>query len=320
MISPATASPTSPLLTWLRLLRLPTVFTALADVLCGFLVGAVAAATGEPDWIVLPWLLLSSAALYLSGMVLNDVLDARLDAVERPERPIPSGRVSLRSAAIAGFLLMITGLVAGGAAWITANRSGHSLMIAVLIAIAVLTYNAVLKATWAGPFSMAICRFLNLSLGASTAINSTGTVMAWQQPVLGAASGLTVYIVGVTWFARSEAGNASRLGLTVGLIVATAGVVVSAGSTLLTQQDRTIAMVALLQFAVIVGITIARGVTAIRNGQSPVLQRTVGKMLLWIIILDAGVVFAATGSGITEGVVLLLLVPALLLRKRIPMS
>ena len=29
-------------------------------------------------------------------MVLNDVFDAEVDARERPERPIPSGRVSLQ--------------------------------------------------------------------------------------------------------------------------------------------------------------------------------------------------------------------------------
>ena len=69
----------------------------MADILCGFLVGAAISGAGEPNWFVLPWLLLSSAGLYLGGMVLNDVFDARLDAVERPERPIPSGRVSIRS-------------------------------------------------------------------------------------------------------------------------------------------------------------------------------------------------------------------------------
>ncbi len=315
---PAIASPTRPLLTWLQLLRLPTVFTALADVICGFLVGA--AAIGKPSWLVLPWLLLSSAGLYLSGMVLNDVFDARLDAVQRPERPIPSGRISLQSASIVGCLLMAVGLAAAAAASLAAARAGHSLRVAGMIVIAVLAYDAILKQTWAGPFSMAICRFLNLSLGASTAVNSSGAVMSWQQPVLGAALGLTVYIAGVTWFARNEAGKTSEFGLFTGLIMAIAGVAVSAGSTLSTQRDQTTATVAVLQFGIIAGFTAVRGIAAIRNGQSPVLQRTVGTMLLGIIMLDAAVVFSVTGSMFTEGTVLLLLVPAILLRKRIPMS
>ena len=116
MTSLAKTVPAKRLLAWLQLLRLPTVFTAMADILCGFLVGAASSGAGEPNWCVLPCLLLSSAGLYLGGMVLNDVFDARLDAVERPERPIPSGRVSIRSAATAGGLLLVIGLVAAIAA------------------------------------------------------------------------------------------------------------------------------------------------------------------------------------------------------------
>ena len=33
-------------------------------------------------------------------MVLNDVFDAEVDAREQPDRPIPSGRVSRRAAAL----------------------------------------------------------------------------------------------------------------------------------------------------------------------------------------------------------------------------
>jgi len=320
MTSPANTASAKPLLTWLQLLRLPTVFTAMADILCGFLVGTATVGTGEPNWLVLPCLLLSSAGLYLGGMVLNDVFDARLDAVERPERPIPSGRVSIRSAATVGGLLMVIGLVAAIGGWLIAGRVGHSLLVAGLIAIAVLVYNAVLKASWVGPFSMASCRFLNLALGAATAVSASGAVMSWQHPVLGAAMGLAVYIVGVTWFARNEAGNASQFGLMAGLVVATLGVAVSAVSTVSVQPNQTIAAIAVVQFVGIMVATLVRGITAIRDGQSPVLQRTVGKMLLWIIVLDAVVVFAVTGSAVKETAILLLVLPASALRKRIPMS
>ena len=36
----------------------------------------------------------ASSCLYLAGMALNDYADREVDAVERPARPIPSGRVS----------------------------------------------------------------------------------------------------------------------------------------------------------------------------------------------------------------------------------
>ena len=43
-------------------------------------------------------------------------------------------------------------------------------------------------------------------------------------------------------------------------------------------------------------------------------------MLLWIIVLDGMMVYVVTGNIILEGIVLLLVIPALLLRRRIPMS
>ena len=76
---------------WLQLLRLPNVFTAVADVTMGFLVTP----TGFEPKQNFALLVVASSLLYLSGMVLNDVFDAEIDADERPERPIPSGRVSL---------------------------------------------------------------------------------------------------------------------------------------------------------------------------------------------------------------------------------
>ena len=308
------------MLTWLQLMRLPTVFTALADVLCGFLLASSVTTNTEVNWQVLPWLLFCSAGLYLSGMVFNDVFDARLDSIERPERPIPSGRVTIRGAVVLGTLLMAMGFFASLMAHSAAESAGQAPIVAAMIAIAVMTYNAVLKSTWLGPFSMAGCRFLNLVLGASATLAETGPVAAWQQPVLGAATGLGVYIVGVTWFARNEAGNASIQGLKGGLLVACVGVTMSAAMLLQHQTDTTIRIIAAVQFAIIVGITFRRGWQAIRNGTSPILQRTVGKMLLWIIVLDAVAVFTITGNPLYEILILLLAFPAIQLRKRIAMS
>ena len=91
----------------LELLRPANVVTALADVLAGFAIADL----GNP--LALPWLLLSTASLYGGGVVLNDFFDRALDAVERPERPIPSGRVRPQAAAACGAILgsMIGALV-----------------------------------------------------------------------------------------------------------------------------------------------------------------------------------------------------------------
>jgi hypothetical protein len=77
------------LVTWLQLMRLPTVFTALSNILCGYLIThsmTVAELPGRWDL----WLLLCSTfGRSMGGLVLNDVFVAALDAIERPERPIP---------------------------------------------------------------------------------------------------------------------------------------------------------------------------------------------------------------------------------------
>ncbi len=91
--SPSTLAPAlaeSRLRAYVELLRLPAVFTAMADVALGFL---FTHPTLEP-WRIFVALWLASSSLYLAGMVLNDVFDAQLDARERPERPIPSGRIA----------------------------------------------------------------------------------------------------------------------------------------------------------------------------------------------------------------------------------
>ena len=72
---------------YLELLRPPNVMTAVADVLAGY------AVAGLSNWAALPWLLGATACLYAGGVVLNDFFDRHLDARERPERPLPSGRV-----------------------------------------------------------------------------------------------------------------------------------------------------------------------------------------------------------------------------------
>ena len=101
-------SPFGPsLLAWLQLIRLPTLFTALADVLLGALLV-------DAEWptATTGLLLLTSTGMYLSGMVFNDIFDRGRDAIQRPSRPLPSGRISLAAAVGLAVLLMVGGLAA----------------------------------------------------------------------------------------------------------------------------------------------------------------------------------------------------------------
>ena len=95
----------SALLPWLRLLRVGTLFSPAADVVAGLAIAG------------LPWssdavrACLASVALYAAGMVLNDHADRRVDAVQRPERPIPSGRIRAAQALGLGVALLATALL-----------------------------------------------------------------------------------------------------------------------------------------------------------------------------------------------------------------
>ncbi|WP_158848016.1 SCO3242 family prenyltransferase [Saccharothrix deserti] len=141
-----------------ELVRAPAALTVLGDTVAG------AAASGRPlrgRRLLLP---LSSVALYWSGMALNDWADRDLDAVERPERPIPSGRISPRAALVTAVALGAAGLR------IAAYAGGRdALGVAVPLSVAVLSYDTLLKSTAAGPFGMAACRALDVLLGAGGA-------------------------------------------------------------------------------------------------------------------------------------------------------
>ena len=98
---------------WLELLRLPNLFTVPGDVLVGWcLMGGLA----HGIWPIC-LTITASLCLYATGLLLNDVMDVRVDTRERPQRPIPSGRVSLRSVLAVTPLLGTLGLVLAWQTW-----------------------------------------------------------------------------------------------------------------------------------------------------------------------------------------------------------
>lgn len=188
-------------LAWWQLLRAANVFTAASNVIAGFLIVRGEWAPAE----TLALLIAASACLYLAGMVLNDVYDAELDAVERPERPIPAGHISRTTASSAGWALLSGGVLLS---WLAALTCGHPMpgLLGVLLAFAIIRYDSVLKSTWIGPVAMGWCRVLNVMLGASVA-----GALTREWPALLYAIGVGLYTVVLTNIARSETiGELSR--------------------------------------------------------------------------------------------------------------
>ncbi|GAB3985763.1 UbiA family prenyltransferase [Plantactinospora veratri] len=138
-----------------ELVRAPAALSVPGDVVAG------AAAADALDRRV-PGLAGASVLLYWAGMAANDLADRELDARERPERPIPSGRVS------PGFALGVSaGLTAAGIGLAGLAGGRRALAVAVPLAGAVWAYDLWAKNTAAGPAVMATCRGLDVLLGAS---------------------------------------------------------------------------------------------------------------------------------------------------------
>lgn len=292
----------------LQLLRLPTVFTAMADVFLGY----VLTHRGLDPWPQFVGLLVASCGLYLAGMVFNDIFDRVQDAAERPNRPIPSGRVSLQAAILLGVGLMTAGVASA------AMVGPSSLQIAALLVVAILGYDSFLKRTPAGPLAMGTCRFLNVMLGASEFPWLASTMM-WARPQIACAIGLGIYIVGVTLFAKTEAQQSNRGILAAALVIMNAGLGVLAWLLLTWPAEMRPAIpLAMIAFA---AFTVNRhAIRAVMNPAPEHVQPVIKLALLSLIMLDAALVLWHTGDAILAFAVALLVIPALSLSRWIRMT
>lgn len=301
----------SALRSYMELMRLPNVFTAMADVTMGFLfVQAV-------GWHWAPWrdswtlalLLVTSSLLYIAGVVLNDVFDLETDRQQRPERPLPSGRVSLGAARWIGWKLLVLGVLAGAAIGLFTGHLRPGI-VAALLATCILLYDAWLKRTPLGPLAMGACRMLNVLLGISV-IDAPLHAEHWL-----VAGGIGVYVAGVTWFARREADQSTRLQLTLSTVVMALGIALLAWFP--SWSNRIIPQVQLdpqrwyLLTGVLGLLIVWRCFRAVINPVPIYVRMAVAQCVLSIIMLDAVACYAVRGVSWAV-MILLLLVPAMFL-------
>ena len=341
-----------------QLLRLPNVFTAWADVLMGWMVagglsyflGMAANGTPRPmipgtlaevprafELLSIGALLACSACLYSAGMVWNDFFDVEQDRRERPWRPIPSGKVSRRAAAVLGTSLVFVGLALSvvGPTYTDKFRFLPALISAALVC-SIFGYDGLAKQNWAGPFVMGLCRFWNVLLGMSV------VTLPLDSELRHAASVVAIYIVGVTLFARKEAQTSRRVDLCAGAAVILGAVILAIflpmyrwsirispgleedewlrGILLATSWSVSglpaesyaarLYIPLLLSWALIIGSPVYR---AIRDPSPQRVQTAVKTCILGLIGLDALMAFCVVGwPGL---LILLLLPPALILGK-----
>ena len=191
---------------YLQLLRPANLVTAVADILAGYCLAVWLASSGTDASPALAWLCLSTLGLYGGGVVLNDFFDADLDAIERPERPIPSGRVRKSDVGWFGFGLLLLGVLAAVPA------GGYSWQIAAVVAGLTVLYNRFAKHhVFVGPLVMGLCRGGNLLLGMSAATEA----LAWG----GVAAVPVAYIFAITLVSQGEVHGGVTWKLYVGLLL-----------------------------------------------------------------------------------------------------
>ncbi len=286
-----------------RLARPANLPTAAADILAGI---AISLALGKlpimehflDNVSQVLWLIFASVVLYAGGVVFNDVFDAKLDAIERPERAIPSGLISINEAIIWGTLLLGLGI------FFAFNVTFISGLLAIVLVGAILIYDAIAKShSFFGPLVMGICRGLNLILGMSI-INRLDLWWVAVVPV--------IYIFAITLISRGEVhGNNKNHILLAGILYVI--VVMSIGIVSLIKTE---SIAILSPFLLVFTILIFRPlIIAYRENSPKNIKKAVMAGVLSLIVMDA--CWAVGFSNWYLGLAVLLLLPLSILLSKL---
>ena len=275
---------------YLQLMRPANITTAWADILLGCAGAGIL--NSQFELSSLGWLLIATTGLYGGGVVFNDVCDAQLDAVERPERPIPSGRASVSGAIALGVTLLTIGVASA------AMVSGLSAVLATTIAFTALVYDKWGKhQTWLAPINMGLCRGGNLLLGVSAVPVAVSD--RWYLALIP-----IIYIAAITAISQGEVHGGNQI--TGVVAIALVGLVIFSvvSLTMLAEYQLLITLPFLSLFTAMV---LPPFIQAAIVPEPRLIQTAVKAGVLSLIILDASL--AAGFAGGVYGLSILALLP-----------
>ncbi|MEH2444819.1 MAG: UbiA-like protein EboC [Nostoc sp.] len=284
---------------YLELMRPANIVTAWADILVGFAASGGMIFTklinGEASFsilITLAWLLLATTGLYGGGIVFNDVFDAELDAKERPNRAIPSGRVSRQNATLLGNILFAIGIIAAfQVSWLSAA-------IAIFITLSCLLYDTLAKHhPFFGPLNMGLCRGSNLLLGVSAVPAIIGE--RWYLTLIP-----ILYIAAITAISQGEVHGGKKITGVLALLLIAIVLMAVLALGLLGEYTA----IAALPFAVLLAIRVLPNfIKAARQPVAENIRNAVKIGVLSLIVLDATI--ASGFAGLYYGLLVLTLLP-----------
>lgn len=281
---------------YLRLMRPANIVTAVSDILAGDAIAGYFLSNEMNQLTLSPvlFLILSTIGLYGGGVVFNDVFDAELDAVERPERPIPGGLVKKEEAALLGILLLAGGIIAAFFVHWSFMPSG---ILALAIAAAAVLYDKWGKhRTVLGPINMGLCRGLNLLLGMSVVPEVIFSY--WYIALIP-----VLYIAAITMISRGEVhgGRKNTLytaALFYGIVIACIAVVSVLNYALV------YSILFIMLFAVMIFLPLRK---AMQNPQGPLIGKAVKAGVISLIMMNAA--WAASFQNLYLALVIVLLLP-----------
>jgi 4-hydroxybenzoate polyprenyltransferase len=288
---------------YLILIRIPNLFTTPSNVIVGF---SQLVLLNYANWPTLLILILTSLLLYTAGIVLNDYVDRQIDRRERPTRPLPSGRISTRSALIIVVVATLSSVLAA------AYVSPFTLIIVLTIIGTIIAYDCWFKSSTFGHIVMALSRVFNIVLGFSPLLLphfSNDNDLIRIAVIL---ASIFIYVFTISYLSKFETGAPTKkINYTFVMLPISSIAVVLVLFTITGYFKLDL----LFTLPIFIGmLLITFGKKYLRLGANEAGQ-VVRNLVLSIIILDS--LFVSGSIGLGYGLSLLLfLIPAIILSKR----
>lgn len=289
------------------MVRFPNLFTLPSNVFAGYFSTQTHNAI-EINTIVL--VISVSACLYAAGVIFNDVADRQIDRKERPNRPIPSGKITQRNAIILALLLIAISIT------ISYFISAATFVIVFVLITTIFLYNFVLKNSLFGPTAMGATRLLNILLGASLNLSifiDGETDHVFYRLCLVCISEF-IYISGISALSKYETHKNPSFQLGPALLILSPLIIsVYAASIGLFNDNTWIYLFIFGSFILLMLKVIISSKSAMTNST---LQKIISLLVVGIIVHDAVYIGGSLDSWYLGMSTYALLVPTILLGKR----
>ena len=317
---------------YLKLFRISNVFTIPPDIIVGFLAVSFNL-TPSPGHNIsdLFILIFSSLFLYLGGMVSNDLVDIKIDRLERPTRPLASGEIKKTNALLLTILMFSLGM------FLASFVNLMALGISVLLILGIISYNYRIKNGFFRPYLMAGIRSLNVLYGASFTFDISSQIVldngdhlrpntGINSSLLLALASFAVYfhIFVLTSLSKSETAKQfssvkNALNIQKIQIIYIIFLLITLSLTIILIPFKLDFLIIILFFLFLINLLFTKASKMSSTQNEKLIIFMVKNMLILLIVLDSA--FIAGEAGLFTGsIVALLTIPCIILGKWINMT